>query len=78
MQDRKKAVQYNSVPLFVLQLFKLMKFKILRNYLLHQDISVSGGIGGEFFKCRIFCGTAGFTFADAADFAAINPQCSDD
>lgn len=45
-----KAVQCNSVHLFVLQLFKQGNFNIFRNGLLHHVVSFSGEIGSEVFK----------------------------
>lgn len=77
MQDR-KLHNIIEFPYLCCNCFKLIKFNILRNYLLHQDISFSRGIGAEFFKWKIFCGTAGSIFAGEADFAPINPQCSGD
>lgn len=67
-----KAVQCNSVHLFVLQLFKLGAFNILRNGLLHRVGSFSGETGIEVFKQQVFRGTAASLFVLAADFAAVN------
>lgn len=72
-QDGKcKAVQCNSVHLFVLQLFKLGNFNILRNGLLHHAVRFFGEIGIEVFRQKVFCGTAASLCVQAAAFAAVN------
>lgn len=66
-----KAVQRNSVHLFVLQLFKQGNFHILRNGSFHHAVSISGEIGIDVSKQKVFCGTAASVFVQAADFAAV-------